>query len=148
MISRIVSLFAVVILFASCEDKSTGDSTPPTSIDLVGDWSYSRLQDSMFDSATLSFRNDGTYHSVGVFSLLGHYYQVIYQKGAWKARSDSISLTIDTIYQTRDFGKTFTPMTNDIKSQSIAYYVLRDTLGLRIKDDDGSIATLTLRRSK
>jgi hypothetical protein len=105
-------------------------------------------QSSMFDSATLSFRHNGIFHSVGVFSILGNYYQVIYQKGAWKAGSDSIILTIDTIFQTKDYGKTFTPMTNNVKSQSIAYYVLRDTLGLRIKDDDGSIDTLKLRRLK
>ena len=148
MISRIAVLFAAIILFASCEDNSAGESTPPSSFDLVGDWSYGRLQDSMFDSATLSFRHDGIFHSVGVFSLLGHYYQVIYQKGTWKSGGDSINLTIDTIFQTRDYGKTFTPMTNNVKTQSIAYYVLRDTLGLRIKDDDGSIDTLKLRRSK
>lgn len=148
MTNRTALLLAAFILYTGCEDKSTGDSAPHTNIELVGDWSYGRLQDSMFDSATYSFRDDGNFHSVGVFSLLGHYYQVIYQNGTWKAGRDSISLTIDTIFQTRDYGKTFSPMTNDVKSWSISYYVHRDTLGLRIKDDDGSIDTLKLRRSK
>lgn len=146
---KIIAATIAITIFVSlsgCDEKSTGATSLSSSSAIIGDWSYGRLQDSMFDSARYSFHKDGTLNAVGVFHLLGSYYQILYQDGTWKATNDSLTLRIDTLYESRDYGKTFKPMTIENKEAKIGYSIDGNILGLNLPDGEGSIFVLKLKK--
>lgn len=132
-------LFSGALWLCSCSaDPSSSPSPSPSNpAALLGSWNYSRWNGDMFDSARYTFQDGGKFEAQAVFHLRGSYYQIVYELGSWTATSDSLSLDLDTLYESRDSGRTFRPMsgpaapirTRYVRDGSRLTWILSDTAG-------------------
>jgi hypothetical protein len=137
---RIASIALVLgaVFLSSCSKEGSAPTAPSTRSLLVGTWNYGRWNGDMFDSAHFVFQDGGKFSGQAVFHLRGSYYQIVYEFGSWSTRADSLTFRYDTLYESRDTGKTFRPFSGNVDSAVSLYSVDASHLVLTKTDTSGT----------